>query len=119
MHQSIPNTIDYVEMPSQNLNATRDFFSQLFGWPFQDYGPEYSSFDDGRMAGGFFASSTTSVIAAGAPLIVFYSPELDKIHGAVVRLDGKITREIFEFPGGRRFHFEAPGGGEFAIWSDK
>ncbi len=23
------------------------------------------------------------------------------------------------FPGGRRFHFEAPGCGEFAIWSDK
>ena len=28
------------------------------------------------------------------------------------------VREIFEFPGGRRFHFQAPGGGEFAIWSE-
>lgn len=119
MHQSIPHTIDYIEMPSKDLNATRDFFSQLFGWSFQDYGPEYSSFDDGRMAGGFFASAATSVIAAGAPLIVFYSPELERIRGEVLRLNGKITREIFEFPGGRRFHFEAPGGGEFAIWSEK
>jgi predicted enzyme related to lactoylglutathione lyase len=119
MHQSIPNTIDYVEMPSKDLAVTKDFFSRLFGWSFQDYGPEYSSFDDGRMAGGFFASSATSDIAAGAPLIVFYSPDLEKARDEVVRIGGKITREIFEFPGGRRFHFEAPGGGEFAIWSEK
>ena len=119
MHQSLPNTIDYIEMPSKDLGATRDFFSRLFGWSFQDYGPEYSSFDDGRMAGGFFASPATSAIAAGAPLIVFYFPDLEKIRGDVLHLGGKVTREIFEFPGGRRFHFEAPGGGEFAIWSEK
>jgi predicted enzyme related to lactoylglutathione lyase len=118
MHQSLPNTIDYIEMPSTNLPATKDFFSKLFGWSFQDYGPEYSSFDDGRMAGGFFASKTTSTLENGAPLVVFYSPELEKMAGNVAQLGGKIVREIFEFPGGRRFHFEAPGGGEFAVWSD-
>jgi predicted enzyme related to lactoylglutathione lyase len=106
-------------MPSTDLSATKSFFSQLFGWPFQDYGPEYSSFHDGRIAGGFFASKTISNVAKGAPLVVFYSPDLEKMPGDVVRLGGKITREIFEFPGGRRFHFEAPGAGEFAIWSEK
>ena len=119
MHQSLPNTIDYLEMPSTNLSATKDFFSRLFGWSFQDYGPEYSAFDDGRMTGGFFASEVTSTVAKGAPLVVFYSPDLEKISADVVRLGGKITRAIFEFPGGRRFHFEAPGCGEFAIWSEK
>lgn len=86
---------------------------------FQDHGPEYSSFDDGRMTGGFFASEITSSAAKGAPLVVFYAPHLERISGDVVRLGGKLTREIFEFPGGRRFHFEAPGGGEFAVWSEK
>ena len=56
MHESLPNTIDYVEMPSKDLAATKDFFTQLFGWSFQDYGPDYCAFDDGRMTGGFFAS---------------------------------------------------------------
>src|SRR6266478_2483650 len=111
MHKSLPKTIDYLEMPSKDLAATKNFFTNLFGWTFQDYGPDYCAFDDGRMAGGFFASEKTSSVDAGAPLIVFYHPEL-------ARLGGKITREIFEFPGGRRFHFEAPGGGEFAIWSE-
>ena len=119
MHQSLPNTIDYIEMPSTNLRVTKDFFSQLLGWSFQDYGPDYSSFDDGRMTGGFFASDNTSTVEKGAALVVFYSAELEKMSKEVLRLGGKITREIFEFPGGRRFHFEAPGGGEFAIWSEE
>ena len=118
MHTSLPDTIDYIEMPSTNLPATKDFFAQLLGWSFQDYGPEYSSFHDGRMAGGFFASEITSTVAKGTPLIVFYSPDLEKMSGDVVRFGGRITREIFEFPGGRRFHFEPPGGGEFAVWSE-
>ena len=95
------------------------FFAQLLGWSFQEYGPEYSSFDDGRMTGGFFASEITSTVEKGAPLVVFYSPDLEKMAKEVARLGGKITREIFDFPGGRRFHFEAPGAGEFAIWSEK
>lgn len=117
MHESLSNTIDYIEMPSTNLSATKDFFSRLFGWSFQDYGPDYAAFDDGRMTGGFFTSEMTSTVAKGAPLVVFYSPDLEKMSKDVALLGGKITREIFEFPGGRRFHFEAPGGGEFAIWS--
>jgi predicted enzyme related to lactoylglutathione lyase len=119
MHNSLPRTIDYIEMPSKDIALTKEFFTQLFGWPFQDYGPEYSSFDDGRMTGGFFASKITGNVAGGAPLIVFYATELEKTSAEVARLGGKIVREIFEFPGGRRFHFEAPGGGEFAVWSNK
>jgi uncharacterized protein len=118
MHESLPNTIDYVEMPSRDLAATKDFFTQLFGWSFQDYGPDYCAFDDGRMTGGFFASEKTGRVADGAPLIVFYRSDLGVVRTAVSRLGGTITREIFDFPGGRRFHFEAPGGGEFAIWSE-
>ena len=56
---------------------------------------------------------------AAAPLIVFYHGELEKTQKKVVDLGGKIAKEIFDFPGGRRFHFQEPGGGEFAVWSDK
>jgi predicted enzyme related to lactoylglutathione lyase len=119
MHESRPNTIDYIEMPSKDLAGTKNFFTQLFGWSFQDYGPDYCAFDDGRMTGGFFASKKTGSVADGAPLIVFYRSDLAIVCAEVRRLGGKITREIFDFPGGRRFHFEAPGGGEFAIWSEE
>jgi len=119
MHQSLPNTIDYIEMPSTNLAATKEFFSQLLGWSFQDYGPDYCAFDDGRTTGGFFASPKISSVDGGAPLIVFYHQDLRRMCTKVVELGGGITKDIFEFPGGHRFHFREPGGGEFAIWSDK
>jgi hypothetical protein len=118
VHQSLPKTIDYIEIPSCDLAATKNFFSNLFGWSFQDYGPEYASFNDGRMAGGFYAAGKTAAIDEGGALIVFYQTNLETAHADVVRLGGKIIRDIFEFPGGRRFHFREPGGGEFAIWSE-
>jgi predicted enzyme related to lactoylglutathione lyase len=28
------------------------------------------------------------------------------------------VKEIFSFPGGRRFHFTDPSGNELSVWSD-
>lgn len=119
MHQSLPNSIDYIEMPSRDLAATKKFFAALFGWSFQDYGPDYAAFDDGRTTGGFFKAEDVWPSAAACPLVVFYSGELEMSRADVVRLGAQVTRDIFDFPGGRRFHFQAPGSGEFAVWSDK
>ena len=47
------NTIDYVEIPAKDPAKAQAFFSGLFGWKFEDYGPDYCSFHDGRLAGGF------------------------------------------------------------------
>jgi predicted enzyme related to lactoylglutathione lyase len=113
------NTVDYLEIPSLNLAQTKTFFSELFGWKFEDYGQDYSCFNDGRIAGGFFTSKQVWTTDMGAPLIVFYHEELEKIRDRAVQLGAKIRRDIFPFPGGHRFHFEAPGTGEFAIWSEK
>ena len=119
MHEPLPNTIDYIEMPARDLAATKHFFSALFGWSFDDYGPDYAAFDDGRMTGGFFKTEQIWSDVSGCPLIVFYSPDLEMTRSDVVRLEAKVTRDIFDFPGGRRFHFAAPGSGEFAVWTDK
>ena len=110
MHESLKNTIDYIKMTSRHLAETKKFFSALLlGWSFQDYGPDYASFNDGRMTGGFFASGRTAGVNAGAPLVVFYHPELGKMLGEVKKLGGEVIRGIFTLP----------GGAEFAISSDK
>jgi hypothetical protein len=119
MYEPRAKSIDYIEMPSRDLAATTQFFAALFGWSFQDYGPEYAAFDDGRLAGGFFFSDEVWRSAAATPLVVFYMPELESARADAVRLGAEITRDIFDFPGGRRFHFIAPGTGELAVWSDK
>ena len=94
MHESLPNTIDYIEMPSRNLVETKRFFSALFKWTFQDYGPDYAAFDDGRTTGGFFTSDKTARVESGSPLIVFYHPDLAKMVTDVKKL-GEKRRVIF------------------------
>ena len=50
--------LDYVEFAAQNLDATKAFFSEVFGWTFTDYGPEYTAFDFRTKVTGY-ASTTT------------------------------------------------------------
>lgn len=107
--------INYVELPGGELEAVKAFYSTCFGWTFTDYGPEYTAFNDGNMDGGFFKGGEP---AKGA-LVILYSDRLEESKSIVEKHGGKIVKDIFTFPGGRRFHFEDPAGNELAIWSEK
>ncbi len=111
--------INYVEFPSTDLNITKRFFTDAFGWEFQDFGPEYAAFSNQGLDGGFFKSDQSSTTANGSALIVLYSTDLENTLAKIERSGGAILKPIFSFPGGRRFHFEEPSGNEFAVWSDK
>ena len=54
------NRIDYVEIPVSDPVEARKFFAALFGWEFQEWGPDYLSFNDGRFDGGVGRSSRRS-----------------------------------------------------------
>ena len=110
--------INYVELPAKDIPATKEFFTKVFGWTFQDYGPEYSAFSDQGINGGFFKSALNSSSVNGAALVVFYSKDLEKTLHKVEQDRGVVVKPIFSFPGGRRFHFTEPSGNEFAVWSD-
>lgn len=113
--------IGYIEFPATDIEATKRFYHQVFGWDFQDFGPTYTSFHDGRLAGGF----TTEAQPASASgettrgvLVVLYAAALEDAYAKVTAAGGKIVRETFDFPGGRRFHFSDPNGNELAVWSE-
>ena len=40
--------MDYIEFPATDIEATKRFYHQVFGWEFKDWGPGYTSFHDGR-----------------------------------------------------------------------
>ena len=107
--------VDYLELLATNIEETKRFYSEVFGWAFTDYGPEYTSFTDGRMNGGF---AVAPQVTAGGPLIVLYAKNLEEIEAKIKEAGGRIVRDTFDFPGGRRFHFSDPSGNELAIWSD-
>ena len=71
------NKIDYIEIPARDVAASKKFFADLFGWEFTDYGPDYTSFSDGRMFGGFSKADTVASEAGGSVLIVFYRHDLE------------------------------------------
>lgn len=110
--------LDYVEFPASNLPATKEFFAQAFGWEFVDYGPEYTAFSGQGLDGGFFKADLHSSTETGAALLVFYSNDLEDTLNKVSNAGGTVIKSIFNFPGGRRFHFSEPSGNEFAVWSD-
>lgn len=115
---STKEPINYVEFPASDLEATKGFFENAFGWSFVDYGPEYTSFANQGLDGGFFKSELKSTTDTGGALVVFYSPDIEATLNRVVSSGGDICKEIFSFPGGRRFHFIEPSGNEFAVWTD-
>ncbi len=110
--------INYLEIPSQDLDKTKAFFSHVFGWSFVDYGPDYMAIEDAGIDGGFYRSPLSSTQNIGSVLIVVYSEALESTLEQVKAAGGEIVKDIFSFPGGRRFHFTDPNGNEYAVWSE-
>ena len=110
--------INYIEFPAKDITAAKTFFSAVFNWSFIDYGSEYTAFSNAGIDGGFFKSDLSTSTENGSALIVFYSQDLEETQAKIEDAKGKITRSIFSFPGGRRFHFNDPNGNEYAVWSE-
>lgn len=103
--------ICFVELPASDLSSTRSFYSDAFGLAFTDYGPSYSCTVTGDVDIGLQADASE---ASSAPLAVIAVDDLEAALDAVSKAGGVITKPIFAFPGGRRFHFRDPGGNELA-----
>lgn len=109
------NKIDYIEFSAKNIEEIKKFYLSVFGWKFTDYGPNYASFTDGRLSGGF----TTDIVGKiSSVLVVIYSDNIEKTKEVVISSGGEISKDVFDFPGGRRFHFIDPSGNELAVWSE-
>jgi uncharacterized protein len=108
--------IDYVEFPVSNVDGSKKFYSEVFGWGLEEYGPDYCCFMDGRLSGAFFTSPTDK---PAPPLVVIYTTDLQAMEDKVTKAGGTIVKPVFEFPGGKRFHFTDPSGHELAVWTDQ
>ena len=112
------HSINYLEIPVKDIIATKAFFTQVFGWQFQDYGPQYCCFLHVGIDGGFYQADNHFSLAKGSPLIVLYSQDLSTTQNNIIQAGGHISKDIFSFPGGRRFHFTDINGNEYAVWSE-
>jgi predicted enzyme related to lactoylglutathione lyase len=112
--------INYIEFASTDIERTKHFYTTVFGWTFQEYGPDYIAFTapSGGIDGGFYKTEPHDEPPRFAPLVVLYSSDLGATEAAIVAAGGTITVSTFEFPGGRRFHFSDGAGNALAVWSE-
>ncbi|MEM8800848.1 MAG: VOC family protein [Pseudomonadota bacterium] len=118
--------MNYIEIPVTDVGAAKTFFTSAFGWSFIDYGPDYASFQEAGIDGGIYTSAHRPPRISGdddratfGPLIVLYANNLANMQAKIETAGGMISKSIFEFPGGKRFHFFDPSGNELAVWSDQ
>lgn len=112
------NQISFIEFPAPDIVAlarSKRFFTQVFDWAYTDWGDDYADTSGSGVGSGFNADPAHR---PGQPLAVVFVTDLEAARSKVVAAGGTITRGIFAFPGGRRFHFVEPGGNELAVWSD-
>ncbi|TRW15004.1 VOC family protein [Glacieibacterium frigidum] len=105
--------INYVELPACDFAATRAFYAAAFDWALTDYGPDYACTTTGDVDLGLTGDMAE---ASAAPLPVIAVDDLEAAEAQVRAAGGTISRAIFAFPGGRRFHFRDPAGNELAVW---
>lgn len=105
--------IDYIEFYAPEIEPTQTFFARAFGWRFVDYGPDYRDIQDAGLGGGIARQER-----AGCPLVVLKADDLQAALDKVRQAGGQITKEIFDFPGGKRFEFIEPGGTAMAVWGE-
>ncbi len=115
----IHHAIDYIELAVTDMAEARRFYAAAFGWEFNEYGPEYTGIKKKRGEGEVGGMRLESEVTTGGPLVILYSAELDASFEQVKKAGGRITKEPFAFPGGRRFQFLDPSGNELAVWSEK
>jgi len=108
---------NYIELPAKDLPAMKQFYGEVFGWTFVDYGEPYAAIEGAGIDGGFDADSGRESISGSGTLVVLYSNNLLASLKSVTNAGGQICVEPFDFPGGRRFHFIDPSGNELAIWT--
>ncbi|MEQ1754099.1 MAG: VOC family protein [Micropepsaceae bacterium] len=104
--------INYVELPSGSFAASAKFYTDAFGWTFTPFGPTYAATLTGDVDLGLQGDMPE---ATKAPLVVIDVDNLEAALASVQKAGASITKPIFAFPGGRRFHFRDPSGNELAV----
>jgi predicted enzyme related to lactoylglutathione lyase len=103
--------LNYVELPVREIGPAKAFYERAFGWSLTGFGPTYAATMSGDTDIGLQADPAEST---RAPLAVIDVDDLEAALAAVEAAGGTISRPIFAFPGGRRFHFLDPSGNELA-----
>ncbi len=107
------NQIAYIELPTAELRRIRSFYAEVFGWSFLELGEDYAVFQNAGIEGGINPNENDRT---RTPLVVIETDEIISMQRVIRDTGATITKALFEYPGGSRFHFLDPGGNELAVF---
>ena len=112
------NAIDYFEIAVDDLVEAKAFYAKALGWTFTDYGDEYvgitQSGDPGHEFGGLSPHSPSS--RGDGVVALARTDNADGALASVLSAGGRVTVELHEYPGGRRFMFADPWGNVLGVY---
>ena len=112
------NVIDYVELAVDHLEEAKSFYSKALGWTFNDYGSDYAGIQDprnpGQEVGGLNPHPAAS--RGDGVLALIRTANADAVLASVLKAGGRVTTELHEYPGGRRFMFADPWGNILGVY---
>lgn len=114
---NVHHGFNYIELPSLDNVKMKAFYGAAFDWTFQDWGETYVAIHGAGVEGGFDQASEDRQPSNQGALVILYSDDLNASEKAVLKEGGTISVPVYEFPGGKRFHFTDPSGNELAVWT--
>jgi predicted enzyme related to lactoylglutathione lyase len=110
------HVIDYFEISVSDVAGAKRFYSEAFGWSFNDYGDDYAGIkspEGDAEVGGLAAGRGAG---PGGVLVLVYSEDLDASVAAVEAAGGSVLEPPYAYPGGRRFFFADPSGNKLGVY---
>ncbi len=112
--------IVHVDLPTQDMGESKDFYGELFGWKMKDVpGQAYTFFKAGSIFGGFMP--VDDKIKPGQLTVYINSPNIDADLAAVEAKGGRVIVPKFETPDGGSWIalFADPTGNVLALWQKR
>ncbi len=118
MNEKNPCRIDWVTIPAADLETSKEFYSNIFGWKIEDYSPDFLIFSSGTVNGGLDRNKEACSEGINFSITVEdISEALEKI----VELGGEIVSEKYWIGSelGYSASFKDPNGNHIELWSEK
>jgi len=110
--------IDYVELAVDDLAQAKAFYGKALGWAFNEYGADYAGIKDPADPDQEFGGLNPHPASSRGDGVVALArtDDVEADLANVLAAGGRITVELNEYPGGRRFMFADPWGNVLGVY---
>lgn len=112
-----PCRIEWITIPSPNLESAKEFFSKVFGFAISEYSERFWVFKAGNLSGGLDRDLTVNSHGIGFSITV---SDLRQTLKSVVEHGGRILKEPYSLGPGSGFcaQFADPNGNVLEVYSE-